>query len=295
MLYCEAKLHRAGLANRLFPWARCCIYAHEHGIPMLSPTWVQVPIGTLLRREKDLRTYTNLFAPRAGEISGLRRRLVRLTARRIPEPPTLSSAIAPASGTQLIVFEGMTGQLEPLEGRHDLVRRELISMTRPIWRQQAEAIAGPFIGLHVRCGDFQRPAPGTDFAITDNMSTPIEWFVATLKAVRARLTSPLFAIVTSDGRPGELCALLDLDNVRLVEGGSAISDLLLLSRAKVLLASGSSFSAWASYLGQMPTLTHPGQSLSRLFRLQGTSDHFVGEVEPEKLPRALEDCLARVR
>jgi hypothetical protein len=41
--------------------------------------------------------------------------------------------------------------------------------------------------------------------------------------------------------------------------GSAIADLWALSNANVLVASGSTFSMWASYLGRMPVIWHPGQ------------------------------------
>jgi hypothetical protein len=98
--------------------------------------------------------------------------------------------------------------------------------------------------------------------------------------VRARLGASIPAVVTSDGGPDELRPLLDLDNVRQVATGSAIGDLLVLSRAVLLLASGSSFSAWASYLGRMPTLSHPGQTLDRLFRLKGAAQQFIGEFDP---------------
>jgi hypothetical protein len=45
---------------------------------------------------------------------------------------------------------------------------------------------------------------------------------------------------------------------------AAITDLLALSQAKVLVGSGSGFSMWAAFLGQMPSVWHPGQRLDRL-------------------------------
>ena len=70
----------------------------------------------------------------------------------------------------------------------------------------------------------------------------------------------------SDGSPEELQDLLRLDNCELVPPRSAIADILLLSRAEVLLASGySTFSMWGSFLGRMPTLYAPGKMQQRLF------------------------------
>ena len=84
----------------------------------------------------------------------------------------------------------------------------------------------------------------------------------------------------SDGQPHELRELLDEPGVELVTPASPISDMLLLSRAEVLIGSGgSSFSAWASFLGGMPTVSHPGQSL-RWFLKTINPTQFVGELDP---------------
>ena len=154
-------------------------------------------------------------------------------------------------------------------------------MTRPVWRERAWALPGPFIAMHVRRGDFRRATTAEDVAKSDNVTTPIGWFVDTLRCVRAVLGETRLAIVTSDGSDAELAGLLSQENVIRADTGSAISDMLLLSRADVLLASGSSFSAWASFLGQMPTLTYPGQSLTRLFGLKSQRAN-LGEFCPEK-------------
>lgn len=279
MIYCEARLLRAGLANRLFPWARARIWSRTHNVPMLFPQWVQVPIGTLIRREKDLRTYTNLFQPAAGDVTGLAAAYVRVTAQKVPEPDTVDGLAAEGRRSRLVVFEGMRGQFAEINSWSTLLKAELEDMTRPMWRQRAQAIPVPFIALHVRRGDFQRTVAAADLVTTNNAITPIGWFVATLRAVRAALGETLPAIVTSDGSDAELSELLGESHVTRADTGSAIGDMLLLSRSKVLLASGSSFSAWASFLGQMPTLSHPGQGLTRLFGLK-SSGAFLGEFDP---------------
>ena len=87
--------------------------------------------------------------------------------------------------------------------------------------------------------------------------------VVSLDWVGETVGYPAQALVESDGTKEELEPLLKLGNVEFVRPGCAISDLLILARSQVLMASGSSaFSAWASLLGQMPTSSHPGQSLS---------------------------------
>lgn len=281
MIYCEARLLRAGLANRLFPWARCRVFSRANNIPMLAPRWAQVPMGTILRREKDLRAYTNLFTPSIGDVAGLRAAYIRMRAGKLPEPQRPGEPFARPKGLHLIVFEGMDGEFAPINSWNALLRDELHAMTRPVWREKAAAVPGPFIGIHVRRGDFRRLAAAADRTLEGNAITPIGWFVDTLRAVRAARPDILPAIVTSDGSDADLAELLAEPNVMRADTGSAIGDMLLLSRAEVLLASGSSFSAWASFLGQMPTLSHPGQSLTRLFGLK-SERAFIGEFDPEK-------------
>jgi hypothetical protein len=274
-----------GLGNRLLPWARCVIYARQHNLPMLATRWAQVPIGSFLRRDAEPRIYANLFTSQKDEVTGWHRAHVKARARKLPEPDNLSEAVHTGPGFNLVAFAGLGKQFQPLNGWHDLVRRQLVAITRPIWREKAQATPAPFIGLHVRRGDFARITDETNLSKVDNTITPLEWFIESLKAVRAHSSLAIPAVVTSDGTPEELEPLLKIDGVRLVSTGSAIGDILLLSRASLLLASGSSFSAWASYLGQMPTLHHPEQSLARLFRLEGGPGQFVGPFDPSN-PRA---------
>jgi hypothetical protein len=88
------------------------------------------------------------------------------------------------------------------------------------------------------------------------------------------------AYVVTDGTEDQLKCLMRLPNMHFVRPGCAISDLLILSKSKVLLRSGgSSFSAWASYLGQMPTISHPGQSMKE-FNFINKMDYYTGEFSP---------------
>jgi hypothetical protein len=60
--------------------------------------------------------------------------------------------------------------------------------------------------------------------------------------------------VVSDGGPKQLQLVLAEPDVKLVKTSTAINDLKILLHAKILLGSGnSSFSAWAAFLGGMPT------------------------------------------
>jgi hypothetical protein len=71
-----------------------------------------------------------------------------------------------------------------------------------------------------------------------------------------------------------------MDNVTFLRPGNAITDSLSLSRDKVLLASASStFSAWACFLGQMPTVSAPGHPLTN-WGIEPENGQFIGDFNP---------------
>ena len=57
-IYCKPILELGtGLGNRLFPWARCVLYARTHGAAMIDPVWMRPAIGQLFRGGIDYRSY----------------------------------------------------------------------------------------------------------------------------------------------------------------------------------------------------------------------------------------------
>ena len=292
MIYCRVKFPKgAGLGTRLFPWARCVLFSHWHEIPMLSPEWVQPRIGPLLRGGLDLRAYhrqillLGLFQRRQQEIYGFRKWQVQRSGRIESEPETLatfsSEDYRQDEGTSLILeFEGAKNMFKDVSGWHELLRQKLQATTRQRWLSLVAAIGTVPIGINVRLGnDFRKASTESDYFTQGAIRTPIPWFVDSLQQIRQAVGFPAQAVVVSDGTEEALRELLAMENVIFLRPGCAISDLLILSNTKILLASGgSSFSAWASFLGQMPTISHPGQSL-KWFGL-GSPEHIVQAYDP---------------
>jgi hypothetical protein len=295
-MYCRAVLPNAGLGNKLFPWARCRVFSLEHGVPIMTPRWSQIKLGPLLRHDRDARTYTNLFKPAPpGQVSGARQLWLRLrAARSVDEPRDLH--VAPhGEGSQIVVFRGEGDHFHPLTGWHEVLLEELRAMTRERWLCRADEVGAPIIGIHVRRGDFDEASSEDDFVLRGAIRTPIEWFVQSLCAIRRICGDALPALVVSDAPDRALGPLLRQEAVKRVDTGSAIGDLLVLSKSKLLVASGgSSFSGWAAFLGQMPTVAYPGQSLE-WFGIVPVHHQYVGEWSHEKAaPQLLVDQIMRV-
>ena len=295
MLYCRALLPRTGLANRLFPWARCLIFSHLHQARMLAPTWAQVKLGPLLRREKDPRFYHNLFKTRTGDIRGLQRLWIMATAQHRKEPENFSVPPQNTSGKNtLVTFEGTQAYFRDLNGWNGFLSEALSAITRKRWLEQVRRIPAPAIGIHVRRGDFRMPLSPDEFRTSGSLQIPIHWYIESVKVLRRILGATLDVRVFSDGTQEELQELLQLERVSRGDTGSAVGDLLGLSKSKILIASGSTFSAWASFLGQMPTLCCPGQLLS-YFHLTNGQGRYLGDFDPAAPSEAAIRSLSEMR
>jgi hypothetical protein len=251
--YALADIGRAGLGNELFPWARAHLWAREAGAEILAPRWRKLRIGPYLRREVDKRQYHRLLGTE-HYVRGLARTRILATGRTVDEGGA-------CEGRRCVrVFRGMGDFFVPLTGQHrllaDLLERDATAEVRRA--TAARRPRTPYIGVHVRRGDFQPASPEALRAGRHNFQTPTAWFEAAVIALRHAFPDRPIVLV-SDGTTDELRPLLSLEGVVRPPSGSSLADLLLLSGTSVLVASASSFSAWASYLGHVPTLVHPGQ------------------------------------
>jgi hypothetical protein len=210
---------------------------------MVAPIWLRPRLGPYLRRERDKRNYFVLFG-RGKAVSGLRRAWLLSAGRR-----------------SVRTFEtSRTGDLHrfnELWTSADLLRRRLIAMTRPRYRPLPPP--KPFIGVHVRLGDFKRLGADEIERGVNNTRLPAGWYVDRLTTLREALGPNVPAMVFSDGADAELTQLLSLANTRRAPRQSAVTDLLAIGHAAALIASGSGFSAWGAFLGNVPRLSHPAQ------------------------------------
>jgi hypothetical protein len=114
MYYCQAVFAKgSGLGNRLFPWARCRIFASENNIQMLSSQWVTGRIKPLLRGGIDLNCYKNqillldLFNQKEGDLGGIQKILLQSRAIKEIEVDNFHLIqLEPNSKDSIIVFQG---------------------------------------------------------------------------------------------------------------------------------------------------------------------------------------------
>lgn len=291
MIYCKATFERgSGIGTRLFPWARATHFSEKYGIKMLAPHWIQPRIGPLLRGGIDLSSYhrqillMGLFKHGPNNITGFKRFALEMKSNHLLEP-NIDDLVngkynLPTKG--IINFSGDNGRFKYLNGQSSYFREKLIGITNRKWLKFIENKGNFAIGINVRMGnDFVTPKNGDIIKNHEAIKTPIDWFVNSLKVIRRNTEENLPAIVVTDGTEESVAPLINMKNVTLLRPGCAISDLLILSNCKILLRSGgSSFSAWAAYLGQMPAISPPGQALGK-FNLINDHGKYIGEFNPE--------------
>lgn len=247
----------AGLGNILFPYVRALVYQRDHAdTQIIWPTWFNVKAGPIIHRDLDKRFYNDLFVNRSDYIDGFQKAWLLLTRKHISEKELLEGR--DASGC-VVEFTGMDNCFEKLMEEHRFIYDNLVANLNSKYRSALEFDGTQGVCMHIRLGDFTRVSWEEVKQGKHNSVIPIEWYVAMAKSLRSILGEKTKMIVFSDGKDEELQPLLDLGNVDRVCFGSSIADILALSRAKILVASGSSFSMWARYLGRMTTIMFPNQ------------------------------------
>jgi Glycosyl transferase family 11 len=282
----QPKLPRAGLGNMLLVWARAVLFAEINTLPLALPNWRQLRIGPYLRGERDKRNYSGLFQS-TNYISieyWLLTNILRYKKYSNPNPlPIDLHSLEKDSSSHIFIFSSIphwSDYFEYLKEYQPLIREKLLSDIRPHILREIEDRPAPKIGIHLRMGDFKFVQPGEELP-GDNSRTPLKWFVRIINCIRS-LGYDVPVTIFSDAHDDELEEIISLPDVYRSPKNNALSDILTLSKSQILVASsGSTFSSWASYLGQCPTIYYPSQFQSSVFPKAIRDKVFEGEFDPQ--------------
>lgn len=209
-----------GLANCLFVYAKAVDLSLKSGMKLIAPTWFNLSIGTYLRRQQDKRHYCGIMSSK-GEVSGLKRLAILMFSKK-----------------NISKVSGIYDFFKPLLANQKQISDYIINHVCDKHKSNLDSFDfSNCVAVHVRLGDFP-----------ENRRVPMSWYIDKIKSVCQYDKVLLF----SDGTDEELKELTSLPNVQRVYFGSAISDILAISRCKYIYGSDSSFSAWGAYLGQVP-------------------------------------------
>lgn len=249
MLYAFPDICRMGLGNKLLVWARAEAFAHDHGARVLKPDFFQFPsVGAFLRHETSLRTNLgNFYFKGTDYVSGIRKWMLIRRGSFVDEKEWTSDIM-----DGIVRFHGLGNDSFGVVLRHhSLIVKRLKAMTdRKILKSVEALTAEPFIGVHIRRGDFKQAG----------VLTSDEWFATAIRhAVDLRPDLDVIRVF-SDASYEELGFLAQIglpQSKRLyIEcGAKPLHDIWCLSRSSIMIGSSrSSFSIWAVLLGQMPSI-----------------------------------------
>lgn len=238
-----------GMGNSFYPYFHAVVLAEQHGGRVIEPAWPSLKPRRLLSLSGE-RAYVGLFRRGPGVVGGIEKATALLRPRHRIDLSDPSPAVADDRLNEVMADVFAFGRLKD---HRQTIRDHLLAMST--YRPSPDFAwgAGGYVAVHVRLGDF---AAATDDEGANNTRLPMTWYSRMIEAARD-LWPDLPVRVVSDGSDAELAALLGPDVVPL-RTGSDVGDLLSLAGASALIASRSTFSTWATFLGDMPSIWPAG-------------------------------------
>lgn len=246
------RLSGAGLGNCFFPYFHSYVLALKTGSEIIAPPWYSLKIGHILRGERARRVYR--FHKVDGEVVGFRKFAILFSglfsAKKISPQSSGGGRIA---GGRLNILETPSFSFEGLHPYREAIRARALALIHGNTRTSFPWGTAPFVGVHVRLGDFRIANGATDAAgERTNTRIPLAWYEAVIRDL-IKSKPHLEVRIFSDGHPHELEPLLKLGAV-FHQGTTDGEDLLMLASASVLIGSASTYSQWAAFLGNMPSV-----------------------------------------
>lgn len=226
----------SGLANSLFVFARAIVFAQEHNLELINPTWLNFDPVQWKLMSKDKRMYNDTFNP-VG-VTGLRRLRLLLTGKKVKEEDYTGNNMN-ADWVEIFYMKGF----ETLRDKSGTVRKYLEECVKPSILKSVNAFDfTKKIAVHIRLGDY-----------TPENRLPISYYKNLIVQIHKAKPDYTF-LIFSDGKDSELKDILDLPYTKKVFFGSAMSDIFAISRRIALIGSHSTFTDWGGYLGQLPAI-----------------------------------------
>jgi hypothetical protein len=249
------RLSGYGLGNCFFCYFHAVVLAEKVGATVLHPPWLSLKIGPMLRGANTKRFYWRMFKPYPGERHGFAKLLTLLASYRRRKSIEIGHTSNPqlvGGSLNVITFDPRKFSFAGLQDHRDTIRRRLLGIVNDpvppghVWGQ------GNHIAVHVRLSDFAVVDPSVISKEVTNVRIPLSWYTQVVAALREQFPEKQI-YVFSDGKEQELKPLLDL-GAKLYQSGSDMTDLLAMAGASLVVGSNSTYSRWAVFLGDMPSI-----------------------------------------
>jgi hypothetical protein len=257
-----------GLGNLMFPLARAIIGSQGADNILISPTWTQVKIGPFLRREKDKRIYLKEFFGR-----NLLEWKNWFRAIFLPKVDESRLACDLSHGDNYVVsYEGMGNYFRDIYDGRDLIKAWIDQNAQ----KNGEILQLYNIACHVRLGDFgseEDPESKSGHVVRQSWA----WYRNAInKAVKlSNISHPKIYLFTDESYDA-VVEQLDLP-YEMIEDPSrnAITAVINMSRANIIVTSRSTFSQWAAFMSEGLAIWNRNFNLKETFPVRADQDIFL--------------------
>lgn len=279
-----AKLPNAGLANKLLVWSKAVMFAVNRNLKYNDVTvypWVDFHLKRIITRNKDQRLYLKYF--KTNDFTALIKSL--FFGSNIITDPAFDADIPVNSVCRFSEVPSKEDYFKYIRGCENTIKEAFFEMINPVYLENVNSYPEYDVAIHVRRGDFPK-----DLQLSDELVKSLIQLINNLSNKELRI------FIFSDGTEAELSDILKFSNVKLIKDVPAIVDMLLISKAKLIIPSiRSTFSYFASYISEAYILRHRQDSFSPI-RLEGNNEYWysIDDDSHIHLPKQIKEYLLNI-
>ena len=278
-----------GIGNGLYNYFHAYVLALKNNGVIISPPWPTLKIGPLLRGERSKRFYLGLFEAAENDVSSIRKFFTLLSYWRkrkeieLGEDNTNVTNDIKKGNLNIISFPAWVFTFDGLYEYKEEIRDRFMEIIQDEKSQKDEWGKGGYIAVHVRLGDFT--------AVDDieqikkglvNTRIPLSWYIDIINLLKRSCPDTPIRIF-SDGNDKDLLPLTET-GAEIYRGETDLDDLLTMSNASILVGSRSTFSYWAAFLGNMPSIWLQTENMDHKIAINDmqATQHFIAldEIPP---------------
>jgi hypothetical protein len=235
-----SKLPRTGIGNKLFVWAQGYVFSKTNNCRHITTGWTKLHIGPILRGDASWRFYRGYTKTSKLFFDSF----VLFTIFPFKKKKFLKQEDCDKTQIQESIYCFDTYPLPKdyffaLNPQREALKIGLQNYLNPSITEQAKTYTAPFIGVHIRLGDYKK----------SGLLSPMSYYTEGVKKVRQIIGEDVPVTVFTDGSKEEVNDILMLPNTHLANDDKDIVHLLWLSRSQIIIMSSiSTFSLWAGFL-----------------------------------------------
>ena len=255
------RINGIGLGNILIAWSHAYVFAKLHNISIAWPIIPQLRLRYFLG-VKGTRSYLRYFKTSNDYIQSVPKSVAVkiLDFSELPEygykaPENI--CVTCESFYDSTLARKSFNRFEYLVKHETLVKEHIMSVLNKKTRCILNSSKSNSIAVHIRLGDFTKH---DSIGNSRNQTNPVSWYIDKAERIRDVAGSIPIILFSDDWLSPEIKEFRDsLQNIHLPANSRDIDQLAEMSKSKYLIASNSTFSQWASFLGDSHTVYDPNK------------------------------------